>query len=566
MLKAAKFVILLASCIFIIPATAGALDRVDTPQQLLPEIEAYIAEVKKQGKKIDPLFESSVHLVLARTYAHFGEYEKTNEHLGQVKEVEDARIVVRPFLDAIMTEARRGHIDNVVKRIQAAPALTKLMGEPRKLTYASGQRINPRTLYWTDMTFCGVAAKKFASKQNYEGLDKIEPLPECQKIDEVTVAQYRVAALVTADRLVEAYEKVRSDQNSQDLAAEIFEACLPQTPNPTQVSSLIDKIKTDAGADVMMRLNIANMLLVLGDFEGAWDVVRKIDDSEADAETPQQRYRAMNKLYNLRADLFEHFYQGHEDKLARDIAAEDGFFTDEPVLTGGFSSRDPVQWWVRTNGIATRISENPTDAGLEMAFDIKNDRARFALLKDVFLRLDKHKEVKKAGCDKTASECILDEMDRIVANEKDETARNVMYRLMASMAGLIKDEKRAAAYTAKQTPFKQMMCVYDMCGDKDMFKLRYVSQYPKGPDRFDKMMGSYSEELIVPPTADPKLADLAWRLQKIMVSNWPDYKTISDTSGYAVGYLNNQVMDHRGVYQYQCPLEPSAKFVGLLRH
>ena len=516
----------------------------ETPEQLLAEIEQRLSELEKDGIPLDPVFGSSIRFILARTYNHFGEGVKAAEHFSKITQMADGRIIVRPFLDGILMSARRGHVDIVVERIQKAAKIENIYGDP----------LNENTRHWLQKALCAAAAKKFAVKRNFKGMDTVEALPECGlgRYD-VSIAEFRAAALVRDQKFMEAYQILARAQKDF-IAGNLFFACMPEQPDKGGKRELLTFLANQKSFDDLQILQAAKIHAIFEEYPAALKLYLKVARPSPPSEyTSQQAYRFSKLNHDVSTMLFRHYYEAKDASGIEIIAKAINHFDQEPVLTGGFGARDPHQWWVTVSPINKILVDHPSDLGLDLAVRLTNDKTRFTVLKDMFLRLDKLPEVKFPNCDQSANVCIVNELEKIAERQTDPLDRNLMYRLLSNMAGLLKDEKRSAAFLAQLTPGPSTTCAYDMCGGEEGMKLRYISTQQTKPNILDKLLGTTSEELVITPAADKPLADLTQRLVRVMNNNWPDYRAISRQSGYAVDYIGNTnyvMPDH-----YGCPID-----------
>jgi hypothetical protein len=468
---------------------------------------------------------------------------KGSEHLRQITHFRDKRRFIRPFMDLMLMSARRGHIDRVVERLQNMENAVAVIGEDRAVN----------TRKWVQNILCGTAAKRLASKANYAALDAIEKLPECGHIEQYpTIPEYRAAALIRDNRYLKAYETV-ADLQREEISSLLIRACLPKEPDPEEKAKLLGYLEHKKKEGFIDQINTAAIFLA---FEKPDLTLALLKELQPEMYKPQESKQIEHRRAWLRdgilKELFEKYYLEGQEEKAYEVIDLMKLFDYKYGANIKQNRRDLHQWWISMAPGVGIIADKPSPLGMAIALKFRDDKTRFAVLKGIFLRLDKYPDLMLPGCDDKAQSCILDEMEKIAVKESDELDRNIMYRLMANMAELSGDGKRQNEFKSRMTGGPSTTCVYDVCTGEESMHLKYASERSAGPGLFDYMMRGHDDDLQVTASADPVLADKVKRLIRVMNETRPDYRAVSAQSGYAVQYVNNLGSGRNG---YRCPVD-----------
>lgn len=506
----------------------------DTTTDLIEDIESYISDEKRD---IEPWLISKAHFVLARAYSNTGNKKKTKKHLSKITEVRDSRSLLRPVMDGALYAIRKNDIDELSSIIKNSEKHLEWITSIRysKDTYdpekGSVIGLPIRNTRWVRSTLCDISAKKLAIKKEYKSLIRLGEMDQCKET-QLKILQYMIASLIRNQDYIKAYKLVELTKPKINLGNR-FEMCLPKENLSSGKAQefkefLINQRKKSSEVE-NRDITIVQLLRILGYYDEALEVAKQIKD-------PNVRGAVL--------PIFEHYYRiGNREKTLEIVKYMDTYNL-EPILTGGWGSKHPRQWWVLPIAEGQIIAQYPSSFGMDIALNIKNDKARFTVMKDIYISL---KGTEEKGyfpnCSDSSHSCIVNELVQIAENETDEWDKDTMYGFLSEMERIQGNNSRSKEFISKIKNSKRMQCAFDMCSSKTVISLRLKSEVKnKKPSLLDTLFSNELKFDLI-PTENEVLAQSLKKLSVYLNETSQDYKDVSSQSAYRIGYLSKRPID-----------------------
>lgn len=523
-------------------------------ESLIKIIESRLESAEKNGQEIDPWLTNKVRFILARAYAATGDYSQSRSMFTQIEKIRDRRILVRPFLDALATAVRDDDKEQMTEIIVSAEKTAEIINAVQFSSTLFDPEFGtivgkPVPVDWLEKTFCEFAGKKLAAARRLDTLDEILSLASCEKSARI-LSNLKRMALTLEGSLIEAYRSAPSGA----AAVTVFESCADISLLKTEefkdfLHSEADKSRQEKDTDAL--ISLADLLRMSGDKKAAFAILSDIE------ETP--------KIQRALLALYEEFYLEKNEEMTRAAATILNLSEQKVFLTGGWGAKNPHQWWVEPIQTGHILAQWPSPLALDLAASIKDDKARFKVLMDLFLNMSDQKPGDFPGCEDTPNDCIIADLTDIAKVEKDEHIRDTMYGFLSEMARLKGDAALSKDFLGHIMNMERSNCAFDMCMYKTVIPLKF-SPRPPPPGKSDVSLpvatsGALRDlldrrEFELAENNDMPLAAAMRALHQKLESENADYHDVSSQSGYRIGYLhplpNRRTIGSRRVPS--CPL------------
>lgn len=558
-----KSSLFIAALLFVFGTHAPLAQAQDAAAEQQPDIIAAIeadVDFADSGKSaIEAWIPLKAHFILARYFFTQGNIAKGQEHLHKIKFVRDRRILSRPYFDKILALAEKNDLAGVTAMIKGAPADKAWMDSvpwadklhDPEITKPSGDYINDA---WLQESYCEFAIRSFAQKRNITALDQVLQLEQCAK-KRHNLDQYKIDALVRSGDYAAAYNALNQKMaktadnvrfNLEAPALNSFRACLPAkaSPDGERERAFLDSVIADNSAT-------SNPILRAGILE----VFQQNDAALQILKTMSDKLVIQQKSISVALPIYETYYLAQNSDKTMDVVAYMGTLQKDPESTTLAEAKGPPVWWVKSLPEIRILQEKPTPLAFTLVQQIRNEKARFKALQDIFLNPESHDVEGFPNCTGTTRQCMMAAMEKIAETEPDEATRDTMYGLLSEMARLINDAASQQKFLKKIIQTDRSQCVYDACNRRTIIPLSFVKAEQQKKDNksgiFDNLLAQ-RYDFVMPEDLDSPLAGNMALLHQHMLDNNANYKLVSTQSGNTINFEGEGKYDSRGRKQSVC--------------
>ncbi len=419
------------------------------------DIDTHIARIEKEHKAaskagdIPVWLESKMHFLLARAYGVKGDTAAVLTHIKAMPAVRDRRILIRPYMDRLRTALAAEDDSAAFALISVAQhymdAANKVPFQYRLFDPEFGTVVGEALpVVWVQQTLCKIAADHWAQAGNTAALEKLAKHSACIH-DKTLVPSYAGAYHIRQGDVRAGYDVMRQAGVDTHVIARTLALC--STPeNRAGTAVYMAGLTDEAPATRLV------FLVALSAFDRAYDLVQKNTDVVKDAG-------ARAALITLYEALFR---AGEKDKVEKLVKQAD-LAADTAAKTGQTGFANASQWWNIPVDMGRVLPENPDAFAWALAQSIQNDRARFVVLKNIYLAVEDAKATGFPACALPAKTCAMTALADIAKAETDEASQDIMYGMLSELARLSGQGDVQKDYLSRIKDHKRMVCHYDMC-------------------------------------------------------------------------------------------------------
>lgn len=425
-------------------------------KQLLLEIEESLDDYQIEYKN------DTLYHVLARIYLHHHREKDAAAAKEKIQFLPNSKFMLELYAGRLLEELQSGDkksaflllentkdIETSLKGIKITPLQGKISRTP-----------NLRAVSETDINamLCQLAAKFLISEKRIDDLIELKTLKACETFS--ILNQYQLSYFLlnqdypNALRFFIGLEDKRAYATKINQLETLLNSCLIKQPNHNSPSEkdVIDFLSmlgsVQARGNDLEKLMVSRLLQVMGQETHVEEIASTIKDKVT-------RSKALIPLYR------DYLINNREDDVFRILQMWKAL-EQKPLHIGGWGQKDSKQWYNVSRPEISILRTIKTPLAYKVVHQYENPRTRFtALTAFDDASLNETTDV-FPGCEEIRY-CILDDMTSIAEQEKNDAARDYMYKKIASLAHTLNRNDLARQAVEKQVDPTRTICHFDMC-------------------------------------------------------------------------------------------------------